>query len=215
MGNPGNLNFGTGPFSLEAWFQWDGGSGVNNIIRKSDYPASGPGSGYWLRVGNGTLEFSIGATTGPEGQTIITAPVSAGAWHLAIGAKDSSGGVHLYVDGQSTGNTVRQAASANSTSGTPFTLGAWNNGGTSEFFSGLIDEVAVYNRALSASEAQAIFSAGSDGKCSTSSSSGSSGGNYSQPQFDCSSFGAVPKCSYVGPEGSQNYNYCKQCYPER
>src|SRR3989344_7227818 len=48
MGNPTGLNFGTEPFSLEVWFLWDGGgSSVNNIIRKSNYPSEGPGSGYW------------------------------------------------------------------------------------------------------------------------------------------------------------------------
>jgi RHS repeat-associated protein len=40
------------------------------------------------------------------------------------------------------------------------------NGNTSPIpFTGLIDEVSVYNRALSASEIQAIFNAGSAGKC--------------------------------------------------
>src|SRR3989344_3148736 len=39
MGNPGSFNFGTGPFSLNAWFKWDGGeSSIGNIIRKSNYP---------------------------------------------------------------------------------------------------------------------------------------------------------------------------------
>ena len=51
MGNPASLNFGTSdPFSLEAWFNWDGaGWYVNNIIRKTDY-SGGTGSGYWLRI---------------------------------------------------------------------------------------------------------------------------------------------------------------------
>ncbi|MFQ5976260.1 MAG: LamG domain-containing protein [Candidatus Hydrothermarchaeales archaeon] len=37
--------------------------------------------------------------------------------------------------------------------------------GTGGFFDGLIDEVEIYNRALDASEIQAIFNAGSAGKC--------------------------------------------------
>ncbi len=35
------------------------------------------------------------------------------------------------------------------------------------------------------------------------------------PQDQCSSFASVPSCSYVGEPGSQNYNYCKQCYPDK
>lgn len=34
-------------------------------------------------------------------------------------------------------------------------------------------------------------------------------------QVDCSLFAAAPKCEYAGPVGSDNYNYCKQCYPDR
>jgi hypothetical protein len=33
------------------------------------------------------------------------------------------------------------------------------------FFNGLLDEVSIYNRALTASEIQAIYAAGSGGKC--------------------------------------------------
>src|SRR5437016_2424537 len=45
MGNAPALRFGTGPFSLEAWFLWDGAgrAPINDIIRKSNYPVSGPG----------------------------------------------------------------------------------------------------------------------------------------------------------------------------
>lgn len=35
------------------------------------------------------------------------------------------------------------------------------------------------------------------------------------PQDQCSSFASAPSCSYVGEPGSQNYNYCKQCYPNK
>lgn len=255
VGNPASLNFGTGPFSLEAWFNWNGGGGTsaNNIIRKSNY-GPGPGSGYWLRVGNSskpTLEFSVGATTGPEGQTLITAPVTIGAWYHAVGTKDASGNVKLYVDGQSIGTIVRQSPETDSTSESLFMIGAWDGFGTSEFFYGMIDEVSVYNRALSASEVQGIYYA-KKGKCTAQpqesdlgaectaragmwdgktcqsggmgtppqSFSPSSGGatvppNGQIPQEYCSSFAQVPSCSYVGAPDSQNYKYCKQCYPDK
>ncbi len=32
---------------------------------------------------------------------------------------------------------------------------------------------------------------------------------------DCSLFAAAPQCSFVGPVGSQNYNLCVQCFPDR
>ena len=170
MGNSGNLNFGTMPFSLEAWFNWNGGGGTraNNIIRKSNY-GPGAGSGYWLRTGAGKLEFSVGATTQSEGQSIITAPISTGVWHHAVATKDSSGNLKLYIDGESQGTILRQSPESNSTSEAPFLIGAWSlGGGASEFFNGEIDEVSVYGRALSTSEAQALFNSGSIGKCAES-----------------------------------------------
>ncbi len=206
IGNPANLNFGTGPFSLEAWFHWGGGSSVNNIIRKSNYPSSGPGSGYWLRVGNGTLEFSVGETTKAEGQTIVTAPVSSGVWHHAVGTKDGSGNVKLYVDGESRGTILRQAPNTQSTSDDPFTLGSWRS--STEFFSGLIDEASVYNRALNASEVQTIFNAGSKGKCSGSSQTDFSGPGGCKTPEECTSYCTKNyqdlACKQFMPSGTQS-----------
>jgi len=169
-GNPETLNFGTaGPFSLEAWFKWDGsGSSVNNIIRKSNYPVSGPGAGYWLRIGRDshTLEFFAGETTGAPGfpKGIITTSVTPGVWHHVAGTRDSSGTMNLYLDGELRATT--QVLNANTTSGAPFVLGAWDDRfGVIELFSGLMDEISVYNRALNASEVQSIFNAGCMGKC--------------------------------------------------
>ena len=207
IGAHSGLNFGTDPFSLEAWFNWNGGGGTsaNNIIRKSNYPGSGPGSGYWLRVGNGTLEFSVGATTGPEGQSIITAPISTGVWHHAIGTKDSSGAIKLYVDGQSVGTVLRQAVNANSTSEVPFLIGAWSlGGGASEFFNGQIDEVSIYNRALGASEAQDLFDSGSVGKCS----SDYGHANRELPQ-DYQQQYQQPPMDFGGPGGCKTPEECK------
>jgi hypothetical protein len=166
MGNPASLNFGTAPFSLEAWVNWDGkGSSINNIFRKSNY-GSDPGSGYWVRIGrdNKTIEFSVGSTSGPVGQSLITAPITPGVWHHVVATRDSSDAIKLYVDGISVGSVVRQATKAQSTSESQFALGLWTDQ-NSEYFSGLIDEASAYNRALDASEVQAIFNAGSDGKC--------------------------------------------------
>ncbi|MBI4087521.1 MAG: LamG domain-containing protein [Candidatus Liptonbacteria bacterium] len=153
VGNPKDLNFGTRPFAIEADFNWDGGgkSSALNIVRKSNYPGSGPGSGYWLRIGreNKTIEFSVGATTGPEGQSLITAPLAPGVWHHVTASKDYSGAVKLYVDGKSRGTALREAKNTQSTSEAPFTLGAWNDRfGVTELFSGAIEDVSVYKHPL-------------------------------------------------------------------
>jgi len=35
------------------------------------------------------------------------------------------------------------------------------------------------------------------------------------PAVDCSQFSSVPSCSYVGAAGSEGYEACKQCYPNK
>ncbi len=167
-----SLDFGTtGPFTLEGWFNWDGGGSgcCLNIIRKSNYPTSGPvGEGYWVRIimAQSALEFHTGdATDNSLPGADIDVPVTSRVWHHFAATRDSSGNMNLYLDGQLAG--AAQAPNADTTSTIPFTIGAWSGSqyGTLEYFSGEIDAISVYNRALAASEVQAIFNAGSAGKC--------------------------------------------------
>jgi Concanavalin A-like lectin/glucanases superfamily/PKD domain len=94
----------------------------------------------------------------PVGQwTHVAAVYKAGAFQL------------IYVNGipkdiASGGTAGLPSSLYNSTS--PFRLARnFNDDPTAFFFHGALDEVGVYNRALSASEIQAIFNAGSAGKC--------------------------------------------------
>jgi len=90
--------------------------------------------------------------------------VSANTWaHLAITYNRLTGLGTIYVNG----NQVRQqnlGSFISRTSGTLF-LGHRAATGFEETFQGTLDEAALYNRDLSAAEVQAIFLAGSNGKC--------------------------------------------------
>jgi len=223
--NSEKLNFGTGPFSLETWFNWDGGgSSKGNIIRKANYPVSGDGAGYWLVINKdkSTLEFFTGETVGNEGKSrgTVFVPISSGTWHHAAATRNSSGVMSLYVDGQLQGTA--EAANAQTTSEAPFTLGAWDDRfGVIELFSGLIDDASVYNRALSMSEIQAIFNAGSEGKCAVQPSSSSGGTDYQQQfqqQYQEQYPQSQPPADYSGPGGCKTPEecqaYCTQNYQD-
>ncbi len=179
MGNPANLNFGSGPFSLEAWFYWPGidifGGAVSPIITKSNAFGSSPGPGYWLRVGTdgpvSILEFHVGDNIdiGHAVARRATTPVISGVWNHAVATMDRDV-MKLYLNGElkSTVNMkgTPEVLDADTTSDASFVIGeAGYVGGSSWPFRGFIDEVSVYNRALSQSEVQAIFNAGSAGKC--------------------------------------------------
>lgn len=91
-----------------------------------------------------------------------TTALTLNTWHHVAATWDGSF-IRVYVDGVQDGQVA-------STQSLPFDLGSvtsiggWTGDGNN-FFEGLIDEVEIFNRALSAEEIQAIFLAGSAGKC--------------------------------------------------
>jgi RHS repeat-associated protein len=97
---------------------------------------------------------------GSETATTNTTSLPLNAWtHLATTYDGAF--LKLYVNGALVGNRTKTGAIV--TSANPLWIGGndpWN-----EFFTGLIDEASLYNRALSSNEVAAIHCAGSAGKC--------------------------------------------------
>jgi Concanavalin A-like lectin/glucanases superfamily len=71
--------------------------------------------------------------------------------------------LQMFVDGQLVKTKTLPGNLTNTVNDVPVTLGA--SAAEGELFEGILDEVSLYNRALSAAEIQAIFNAGSAGKC--------------------------------------------------
>jgi subtilisin-like proprotein convertase family protein len=124
---------------------------------------------YAVWVMNGQLEGEVTFVGGVEPVVSYNWPIAAGTWHhVAFTYDNANSRETLYVDGA--------LAASSLASGTmiydnhPFQIGAdIENGAESFFLSGLIDEVSLYNRALSPAEVQAIYDAGSLGKYNTNS----------------------------------------------
>jgi hypothetical protein len=110
-------------------------------------------------------------TNGPNnfmvlsGNTVVT---DGNFHHVAVTYDAPSGTMRLYVDGNLDGETMFAPGTLPDTHTLPASIGADLSlpaGNAQLFFNGLIDELGLYNRALSASEIQGIFLAGSAGKC--------------------------------------------------
>src|SRR5262249_44795674 len=83
-----------------------------------------------------------------------------GVWTHVAGVIDTSAGfMKIYCNGELLASSTTAGPMVANT--VPLTIG---KSGTSNTFRGLIDEPAVYNRALSQAEIQSIFNAGSAGK---------------------------------------------------
>ena len=162
--NNGDLNI-TGDVTVDLWAKRDA-FGAHEMISKSgigEQGNSGDAFDMWFRQ-NGVV--AAGALNTNGSYDIIVGPVveDSDFHHYAY---VRSGNQHtLFMDGQEVANGELTAEVAD-TSGVPMTIGAFRLLDESGFccrFAGVIDEVEVFNRALSGEEIRAIYDAGSAGK---------------------------------------------------
>ena len=164
-----------GPNDFNAWWQ----------LSTTD-----SGSNRYLR-----MRIKAGGTTTTLADSSVN--LATGQWYFAVATYDNSGAMKLYLDGveiRSGTHSVTGPVDAGPT--VPVAIGA--NGTAERFFDGILDDVRVYDRALSATEISDLFAAG-----------GGSGGAYIEKHqswiatsditwetFDLSTFG-VPADAVV------------------
>jgi len=168
---PDAANLKPANVTVDAWVKFDaldtpGASlpGLQYIVFKRNSRTSFF-EGYTLvkiRVGAvDRLRFVISSAAGVQVVASSTTAVAAGQFYHVAGSYDGSS-AKLYVNGAL---EDQQAASFPLDYGTrPVFIGTSEEGHNGRL-KGVVDEVSIYNRALSAAEIQAIFNAGSAGKC--------------------------------------------------
>lgn len=164
--------FNLDDLTLEAWVLIDPATntGEKRILSKDNVGLSGTRKTMVLKssaisssTNQGRAAFGVvmGAVT-----DAVEAPFALTAgWHHLAGVRDTDlGRLELYVDGVMVTNkpTVAMGPIDSAVNTVIGQVSPTYNG---EFFAGLIDEPAIYSRALSAAEIQAIYNAGSAGKC--------------------------------------------------
>jgi len=151
-------------FTATAWFKTSSNKGGK--ILGFGNSNSGSSSNYDRHVymdNSGHLIFGVYPGSAQTIQSTDT--YNDGKWHLAA-ASLGPDGMHLYVDGE------QVAQRADVTTGQSYTgywriggdnLGGWPSGPTSSYFSGSIDEFAVFSGVLPSSEIQDLYTLGTDG----------------------------------------------------
>jgi hypothetical protein len=150
--------------TVEGWFNFTiTGGGFRHLVAKTSGPGTYDSFAVWYD--SGALYASICTASG-QGPYLICAwtPVL-GTWHHVAYTFDNNAGTQvLYLDGV--------AVASGAVSGPivydnhPLLIGAdINYESPGYMLNGLIDEVSLYNRALSAAEIQAIYAAVGAGKC--------------------------------------------------
>jgi hypothetical protein len=171
----------TAAITVDAWVFSDNASYAPLIVKKA-----GSNSGYSLELSTDSSKVNFYVYIGSSWVGSPQANLPKGIWTHVAGVYDGSG-VGLYVNGQFIGSTARTGAITPSAS--ELNIGRDPSDPT-RFFKGLIDEVEIFNRALSTSKIAAIYNAGSTGRCSpkslTVSPSGTGSGSVTGNGLNCS-----------------------------
>jgi len=149
VGDKNAYDFGTGDFTISLWVR--GMTGETGLITKDTWAGSGsPGiflyvsSGY--RYWNGATAYTIGSASATSWRHITMVRSGTGTGQLA-----------LYYDGVAVSGTFTDAQNYASTQ--PLTIGNSPDGGHA-FMNGSIDDVRIYNRALTATQVAALYGSG-------------------------------------------------------
>ena len=159
-------------FSVSAWIKVDNvGTDMNNSIGNiiADAPAGSPNNGgFWLayddrNTGVSPIEgisYNIKTSTGFQRGKSNNSVISSNTWaHIALVL---DGQATLYINGVDSTNRTTDNSGTLVTQSNELTIGAFDN--LSFDYKGLIDELAVFNVALTAQEVQSIYLATETGK---------------------------------------------------
>jgi len=152
----------TSPRSISLWAKWNatGPSNYTMIGKMSDAPsyrgwairANAIGEVHIYLISNNAVTNQIAVQT--------TAAFNNGIWHhivVTYSGSSTAAGVLVYVDGTlQTKTLINDALSATIVNTDELRFGARKTAGNETYFNGKIDEIAIYDKVLSAAEVGAI-----------------------------------------------------------
>ena len=165
-----SLDFGAGAdLSIDAWVLPDPGKNIQDIVDKRLATLS-QSVGYSFALDFGRLNLQLADSPFGSGFTNFGAggpDLRDGEFHhvaVTVDRSSSTGG-KFYVDGVEVSTFDPTREPGDLSNGEPLLIGKHPTPSFNGAFRGTIDEVEIFNRALDASEVQAIFDAGTAGKC--------------------------------------------------
>ncbi len=150
--------------TIEGWIRTPGVSSsklASFIAARSGTDTDGYEFGVYP-LPSGELRFTLNGGAGGA-DLFSTNGVTDNAFHHVAATYDGVK-LRIYRDGLLDGEKAA-ALSINYTPGSPLWIGRRELVAVPGHFAGLIDELSIYNRALSSGEIAAIYAAGSNGKC--------------------------------------------------
>jgi hypothetical protein len=151
-------NQSSNSFTVAFWFRTSSAATMAVLGKRDASSSSNPGFLSYVLSGNVRFEISSGGT---RIVAVTTTTYNDNRWHHACGVFDRLSLLLVYVDGelQATADITGQSGSV--TTAAKSLLGAAiNSGAPAAFFNGELDDARIYKRALSATEAAALYKKG-------------------------------------------------------
>ncbi len=148
------LNLNTSGFTVSAWIKRDVNSVNKSILSKRDTDYSASNRGYDFRITNtGHLNVRWKNSSGVSQELTSSVQIPINVWHnIAVIYNGTT--ATLYIDGVA---DTSSALSAPATSTHSFLVGAAGKGTITDFFHGGIDEVRVWNTALTVDQLRFVM----------------------------------------------------------
>ncbi|MFA5099135.1 MAG: LamG domain-containing protein, partial [Candidatus Paceibacterota bacterium] len=157
IGNGSIINFGTGNFSIVFYFKTANlGGSNNNAFIGNKSTAGGANPGYHINTNNGKIRVQLAdGVDAPSFDGLLT--INDNNYHLCAIVINKSSLAKIYIDNV-LDNSLNDTMLGNTNGEYLTSIGAGAGGGWHRF-SGVIDDIRIYNRALSAAEISALYNA--------------------------------------------------------
>ncbi|MBI2564042.1 MAG: hypothetical protein HYW08_16975, partial [candidate division NC10 bacterium] len=149
------------PLTVAVWMKTDSTTGVRGVVNKY---LAGSYNGYQVFLNNGNLcawylRDAANYVYDGSGCPFNLAGYTDNQWHHVVYVVDASGG-RLYVDGVQKGSLAWTGTAGPPSTTQPIHLAHYPGAfGGAEYFPGLLDDVRIYTRALSAAEILSLYTA--------------------------------------------------------
>ncbi|MFO0701136.1 MAG: DUF4347 domain-containing protein, partial [Nitrospira sp.] len=150
--------------TIATWVKFTG-TGMQTIYNIGD----GASNQNWVffYVENGNLRAEVEVNNSPQLRVVSNATINDGNWHHVAFTVNSSGNA-LYIDGQVAARSYEVGSSSTTTfissinNEATAEIGAFNDGAINGELNGQLDDVRIYNRALSATDIGQLYVTGND-----------------------------------------------------
>ncbi len=158
VGDKSNLDFEEDDsFSICAWIKYSGpmDGKRHSIVGKRNHDGNAWQEGYGLWITFNNLYFHIEDTSNTGVEIFGSTLAADNKWHHAAAVRNTiEDKLYLYIDGNLDATPVEDTTTATLSGNEPFTIGCSHG---DNYFTGIIDDVRIYNHALSQSEIRELI----------------------------------------------------------